>query len=427
MLRGGWAIFYIAPTNSGITSGFSQTTPLVATQDAGRTPFNTLSNPFPTGLIQPSGARPGLATFVGQGINFVEHRIAESLRAPILVRHPARTAGQDERRCVVRGLANAVALVSQLDQCALDGEHSRWATLFKGGDPNYLNAQVPNPFEGLLPGTTHQWTRPWFASQLVRPFPLFQGISAQRIATPARSGTTRCRSRCRSATRHGLTFSANYTFSKNIQATSYINAQDPEPTRVLTSFDRPHRLAFAPSIELPFGPGKPLPQLQQRRRAPAGWRMAVLANTVFQTGAPMGVPGNVWVLGDPKLENPTWDRLFKTGYIDATGSRAQRAAGRAAGVLGARPNTLQTTPARWGHIRNQWATTYDMSVIKNTRVQGRHQRPNSGSKPSTRLNTPVFSGDPNITPTSTNFGKVIRDNGQNNAPRSIQFGFRVMF
>jgi hypothetical protein len=39
----------------------------------------------------------------------------------------------------------------------------------------------------------------------------------------------------------------------------------------------------------------------------------------------------------------------------------------------------------------------------------------------------VFSGDPNNTPTSTNFGKIIRDNGQNNAPRSIQFGFRVMF
>ena len=25
------------------------------------------------------------------------------------------------------------------------------------------------------------------------------------------------------------------------------------------------------------------------------------------------------------------------------------------------------------------------------------------------LNTPVFSGDPNLTPTNTNFGKIIRD------------------
>ena len=42
-------------------------------------------------------------------------------------------------------------------------------------------------------------------------------------------------------------------------------------------------------------------------------------------------------------------------------------------------------------------------------------------------NTPVFSSDPNLTPTSTNFGKIIRDNGQSNAARSLQFGFRLMF
>ena len=53
------------------------------------------------------------------------------------------------------------------------------------------------------------------------------------------------------------------------------------------------------------------------KRLVGGWQ--VLANTVFQSGAPMGVPSSVWVLGDPHLENPTWDRLFKTGYIDANG------------------------------------------------------------------------------------------------------------
>ena len=90
------------------------------------------------------------------------------------------------------------------------------------------------------------------------------------------------------------------------------------------------------------------------------------------------------------------------------------------------PNSLATTPARWGNLRDRWATTYDTAIIKNTRIregmnsQFRFEAFNA-------LNTPVFSSDPNLTVTSTNFGKIIRDNGQNNAPRSIQFGFRLMF
>jgi hypothetical protein len=133
----------------------------------------------------------------------------------------------------------------------------------------------------------------------------------------------------------------------------------------LTAFDRPQRLAFSPSYELPFGTGRRFLNSSNGvvKRLVGGWQ--VLANTVY-------------------------------------------------------------TPARWGNLRDRWATTYDASVIKNTRIregmncQFRFEAFNA-------LNTPVFSSDPNLTPTSTNFGKISRDNGQNHAARSLQFGFRFMF
>jgi hypothetical protein len=134
----------------------------------------------------------------------------------------------------------------------------------------------------------------------------------------------------------------------------------------------------------------------------------------------------VTVLGDPHLDNPTWDRLFKTGYIDVTGVVRNVLPGEQPVFQVRQPNTLQTTPARWGNLRDRWATTYDASAIKTTRIregmtaQFRFEAFNA-------TNTAVFSGDPNLTPTSTNFGKIIRDNGQSNAPRSIQFGFRLMY
>jgi hypothetical protein len=294
----------------------------------------------------------------------------------------------------------------------------------KGGDPNYLNQQVPNPFQNLLPGTTINGATV-ARSQLLKPFPEFTGVTM----TDTNVGKIWYNSLQVSAQKRysqGLTFTANYTFSKNIQATSYLNPQDAAPTNVLTTFDRPQRLAFAPSYELPFGPGKPLLNSSNGvvKRLVGGWQ--VLVNTVFQSGAPMGIPSNVYVLGDPHLDDPTWDRLFKTGYIDANGVVRNVLPGEQPVFAVRPPNSLQSTPARWGNLRDRWATTYDASIIKNTRIresmtcQFRFEAFNA-------LNTPVFSSDPNLTPTSTNFGKIIRDNGQSNAARSLQFGFRFMF
>ena len=116
-----------------------------------------------------------------------------------------------------------------------------------GGDPNYLNAQVPNPFEGLLDG--HENQRPHGRGK-----PTVAAISGihrrQRHRFERRQDLVQLAPvAVRKGYAHGLTFSANYTFSKNIQATSYANPQDATPTRVLTAFDRPQRLAFSPSYE----------------------------------------------------------------------------------------------------------------------------------------------------------------------------------
>ncbi len=423
VLRGGWAIFYLAPTDSGLTSGFSQNTPYVATQDSGRTPFNTITNPFPTGLIQPSGAAAGMGTFIGQGVTYANTKSRNPYVHQFSLGIQRELPGHINAEASYVGSRTMSALVSNSID-SLSVANLALGDPSKGGDPNYLNQQVPNPFQDLLPGTTING--PTVArSQLLRPFPLFTGVTVTDLNV-GRIWYNSLQVSVQKRYSHGLTFSANYTFSKNIQATSYVNATDAEPTKVLTAFDRPQRLAFTPSYELPFGPGRRFLNSSNGvvKRLVGGWQ--VLANTVYQSGAPMGVPSNVWVIGDPHLENPSWDRLFKTGYIDSTGIVRNVLAGEQPVFAVRTPNSLQTTPARWGNLRDRWATTYDASVIKNTRIregmncQFRFEAFNA-------LNTPVFSSDPNLTPTSTNFGKIIRDNGQNNAARSLQFGFRFMF
>ena len=179
VLRGGWAIFYLAPTDSGITSGFSQNTPYVATQDSGRTPFNTITNPFPTGLIAPSGATAGMSTFVGQGVTYVNtqgrnpyvHQFSFGIQRefPGHINVETSYVGSRTMAALVSNSINSLSVANM----ALGDPN-------KGGDPNYLNAQVPNPFQDLLPGTTING--PTVArSQLLRPFPAFTGVTTTNL------------------------------------------------------------------------------------------------------------------------------------------------------------------------------------------------------------------------------------------------------
>src|SRR5208283_5410787 len=67
--RGGYGIF-IAPNNqSGIqNNGFSLSTSMITSLNNNLTPYNTLSNPFPSGVTTPPGASGGLLTAVGSSV-----------------------------------------------------------------------------------------------------------------------------------------------------------------------------------------------------------------------------------------------------------------------------------------------------------------------------------------------------------------------
>lgn len=152
----------------------------------------------------------------------------------------------------------------------------------------------------------------------------------------------------------------------------------------------------------------------------------MIGTTTIQSGTPMSIPGNVYLLGDPRLEHPTWDRLFKTGTIDVNGTVRNVLPGEQPVFQVRPPFTLRTTPLRYGNLRNQTARIFDVSLIKTTRIR-EQMKMQFRAEAFNVLNTPVFSADPNLDPTSTNFGKLFRDNGQNNLQRNIQLGFRLLF
>jgi hypothetical protein len=118
--------------------------------------------------------------------------------------------------------------------------------------------------------------------------------------------------------------------------------------------------------------------------------------------------------------------MFKTGVIDVDGTVRNVLSGESPVFAVRPPNSLRVTPTRYGNMRNSWARTFNISLIKNTRIREKMSF-QFRAEAFNAFNTPTFSNDPDQSPTSTNFGKIFRDNGQTNLPRNIQLGMRFIF
>ena len=416
VMRTGYGLFFTAPVSRGFTNGFSIETPYVASLDAGRTPANNVSNPFPQGVLQPPGSSLGMETFLGQSPSFSN----TAFRTPRV--HQFSFGFQ---RQLPFGMTADVSYVgSRTRKAAVEKPFNELPVEALALGATVLNQSVPNPFQGLInAGGLGAATVP--RQQLLRPYPQFSSFNmADRNEGSIWYDSLQVSVEKRYS--HGLSFIAAYTLSKNIEALSYLNGQDSAPTNTLTAWDRPHRLTIAPMYELPFGPGRQFLNGNHKvwSRLAGGWQTVV--TSTFQSGAPMSIPGNVYLLGDPRLENPTWDRLFKTGVIDVNGTIRNVLPGESPVFQVRPPFTLRTTPLRYGNLRNQWGTTFDFSVLKKVMVTER-VKAQFRVEAFNVFNTPIFSANPDLTPTSVNFGKIFRDNGQSNSPRIVQFGFRVEF
>ena len=73
VFRGGYGIYFEpigVPNSDVIQTGFTQTTQLVPSVDNGQHFVATLANPFPSGVLLPTGAKGGLRTNLGQSVSF---------------------------------------------------------------------------------------------------------------------------------------------------------------------------------------------------------------------------------------------------------------------------------------------------------------------------------------------------------------------
>ena len=442
-------------------------------------------NPYPAASVSGQTLNPGL--LVGNDNPTEIHPSAGM--APTQIYWTAQLQQQLSRSLVLNlgyvGMHTYhVGMWSKPNQINMASAQSRFGSVAAANNltlPQFLELPINDPRVAAA-GVTNPW--PDFsnifgggatAGQALRPFPQYGDVDdpLNPIGSVSYNGLqTSLQKRISS----GLTFLLSYTFSKTIgdvdsndgPSSGAENAQysgsyfqdyyNPRSERAVTSSDVPHVVSLSYTYELPVGPGKPfLHKGGVVGEATGGWSVSAIhqyqsgrpihieydavgaANPLFAAGDGYSFRPNI-VPGQP-LKNPAYNRSC-SGPIQPT------AVGRtpcqfyinpaafsapAVGTFGDAPNLLSG-------LRLPAYLDEDISVSKRTKIFERADLQFQANF-FNALNRTIFSNGgnaqtfiqnsapPDLSPaslatTSTVFGIMT---AQQNAPRIIQFGFRLEF
>ena len=417
VLRGGYGMFYgFLGQRRGdvIQSGFSQNTNMITSLDNGLTFLATLTNPFPNGIQEPVGSAQGVATFLGQSITFFD----PNPKAPRTQRWQIGVQRELASRWTVEAsyVGNyGSQLQTSRNINATPNDYLSTSPTRDQATINYLGANVPNPFFGIIPTTAiaglqgQNITR----ERLLRPYPQFDAVN-----TTTNEGWSWYHALQLNLQRRfagGYTIASSYTYSHFTEATEFLNAGDPEPWEGISSIDSPHRLTVNGIWEVPFGRG--------RRYATdangfvealiGGWQFSGIYS--YQSGFPIGF-GNIIFTGDvDDIALPASERTVARWFnVDAGFNRA---------TAEQLASNVRTFPLRLENVRTDSVNNIDLSLIKNTRIAGRTLELRFDSL--NAFNHPYFPG-PGTNPTAATFG-VISASTQNNYARRTQVSVKFLF
>ncbi len=414
--------FNISPNNDPVNS-FSN--PFVGTLDNSITPFNRLSNPFPTGIVPAPGHNPDrLSLFYGQGIN-----------APLP--HDPAAYAQQWNFGIQRELPGGMAV--DLTYAGSKGTHLPGPNQQIDQLPDQflslgsqLVQQVPNPFVGLVEiGALAQPTVQ--RGQLLRPFPEYNGVS---ITSPMNRNSVYHSAQVKVEKRfRGSSILGSYTWAKLISDTDTLtawlepngglgvqNSNNLRLERSTANYDVAHRLVVSFAVDLPVGKNQRLLSGASgiTDKIVSGWGFN--GHTTFQSGhpLPLGVSPNITnsfgggsrpnsVGRSAKLEGSAQSRLG--GWFDRSAFTAPPAF-----TFG---NLARNLP----DVRSAGINNWDFAVFKNTPVWREDIKLQFRTEIFNLFNRVQFNS-PGRTLGTAQFGIV---SGQYNDPRLVQFALRLLF
>jgi hypothetical protein len=453
VVRGGFGIFVQPESLASLAStgtfssnaisnqqGFSASTSYVATNNNGLTPAGSLNNPFPSGFAQPVGSSLGASTFLGQTISF----LAPNQHDPYSERYNLGVQREVTSSTLVEllyvgnhslHLPVATQNLNAVERQYLTTNPYRNQDLFTAYSTN-----VPNPFAGLLPGSGFNGT-PVALGNLIVPYPQF-GNTAVNIQnqTIGQSYFNSAIVHVEQRAKHGLTLTGNFSYSRLIEADTFLNDEDSFVNRRISPFDHTYHFTTGGTYELPFGRNKMFNFSGSHLMDELLGGFVLNAIYQFQTGPPIFFSADIPLepgatvssitnqtrntspvgSGNPALNTAA----FVTGNVSACPA-APAACDGTSFINGQYTFHYRTLPQTISSVRGDGFNNLDASILKNFHfteaafLQLRFETFNT-------LNHPVFA-TPNVSSaTASNFGYITAV-AANSQPRQIQLGARIVF
>lgn len=449
VVRGGFGIF-MAPFQIETPQqiGFAGTTAFVPTNNNGLTFVATLTNPFPggaSGLNASPGSSLGLLTGFGADVATSELPIIplgrkNSKFARMVFGFQRELPGQfvveanfitawgydlpvNRNLNFVPRTFNCPGLAGFTSPCTL-GSTPATDTAISA----YLSASLganTNPFRNLLPGTGSplNTATTMTRGQSLLQFPQFTNLFIQEYNGTNRYNSLQLQANKRFA--RDLTFTMTYTYANLREQVNYLNPSDTELEDRISIFDRPHRVTFAGTYQLPIGRGRPFGNDMNKLLDAfvGGWQ--VNGTYEWQSGEPFPLTAApLYYPDDPSSIQSL------VGKSDGQGGKygIDRSAIIAPGLVALTGFGLRNVPTTLDNVRNQAFSVANLSLTKNFRF-GETKRLQIRGEALNAFNHPYFGAGIGLNPgtaaaPNAAFGVVTT---QRNNPRDIQLGVKFVF
>ena len=399
--------------------GFSQNTAMTVTGNNYLTPAATLSNPFPGGILRPSGSSLGAATNLGSSIVFVD----PNLRNPYVARWELSIQHELPKQFVLEvayigNRGNHLPIVTQLD--AIPAQYLSTSPVRNNSLVNQLTGAVPNPFKGLLPNSSSLNGSTVALGQLLLPYPQYTLPAVPSPGTPANgvlmqenpAGSSYYESlnvRLQKRLSNDLTVLNNFVWSRLTDRLAYLNDSDPAPEKRISSDSRPLRDILAMTYTLPIGRSRKV-DLQNRwlDGLIGGWGLNGIMT--LQSG-PVLTWGDYIYLGGPlsyDAHQPNGTAFSAAQFVTTTSLQLA--------------DNIRTFNNQFNNLRRDPTKQLDVSMTKNFKI--REKAYMQVRLEAFNVTNRVTFGAPNTTPTVAAFGTI---GSQANTPRRLESALKLVW